>query len=110
MTPVVTRVGQRTQRVYVMGQRTRGDNRSFRSNLSFNSRLILAPDYMLRYLVAHAVVLVAIPDHSAKSWLTVQSLCRTRIRRGSGYADIGRSYGWDWAMCPRGRARSDVSN
>jgi Protein of unknown function DUF45 len=44
-------------------------------NLSFNWRLILAPDFVLRYLVTHETVHLAVPDHSAKFWLTVQSLC-----------------------------------
>ena len=47
-----------------------------RAYLSFNWRLILAPDYVLRYLVTHEAVHLAIPDHSAKFWLTAQSLCR----------------------------------
>ena len=42
---------------------------------SRNWRLILAPDFVLRYLVTHEVVHLAIPDHSAKFWLTVQSIC-----------------------------------
>jgi len=74
--PVAARVGQRPQRVYVMDQRTRWGNCSSRRNLSFSWRLILMPDYVLRYLVTHEVVHLAIPDHSAKFWLTVQSLCR----------------------------------
>ena len=74
--PTVTaRVGQTPERVYVMGQRTKWGNCSPRRNLSFNWRLILAPDDVLRYLVAHEVVHLAVPDHSAKFWLTVQSLC-----------------------------------
>ena len=74
--PVVTaRTGQEPLRVYVMGQRTKWGNCSSRRNLSFNWRLILAPDFVLRYLVAHEVVHLVVPDHSAKFWLTVQSLC-----------------------------------
>ena len=74
--PVVTaRIGQEPARVYVMGQRTKWGNCSSRRNLSFNWRLILAPDFVFRYLVAHEVVHLAVPDHSAKFWLTVQSLC-----------------------------------
>ena len=46
-----------------------------RGNLSFNWRLVLAPDFVLRYLVTHEVAHLAVPDHSAKFWLTVQSLC-----------------------------------
>jgi predicted metal-dependent hydrolase len=72
---ITARLRQRPQRVYVMGQRTKWGNCSSRKNLSFNWRLILAPDVVLRYLVTHEAVHLAIPDHSAKFWLTVQSLC-----------------------------------
>jgi len=72
---VTARIRQRAQRVYVMGQRTKWGNCSALRNLSFNWRLILAPDFVLRYLVTHESVHLAIPDHSPKFWLTVQSLC-----------------------------------
>ena len=36
---------------------------------------MLAPDFVLHYLVTHEDVHLAILDHSAKFWLTVQSLC-----------------------------------
>jgi hypothetical protein len=72
---VTTRLRQRPRRVYVMGQRTKWGNCSADRNLSFNWRLILAPDSVLRYLVTHEAVHLAVPDHSTKFWLTVQSLC-----------------------------------
>ena len=72
---VTAYIGQEPRRVYVMGQRTKWGNCSSRRNLSFNWRLILAPDFVLRYLVTHEVVHLAVPDHSVKFWLTVQSLC-----------------------------------
>lgn len=34
-----------------------------------------SPLAVLRYLVTHEAVHLAVPDHSAKFWLTVQSLC-----------------------------------
>jgi hypothetical protein len=77
---VTARLQQRAQRIYVMGQRTKWGNCSARRNLSFNWRLILAPDFVLHYLVTHETVHLAIPDHSAKFWLTVQSLCRETER------------------------------
>lgn len=73
---VTARIGHRPERLYVMDQRTKWGNCSSRKNLSFNWRLILAPDYVLRYLVTHETVHLAVPDHSVKFWLTVQSLCR----------------------------------
>jgi predicted metal-dependent hydrolase len=72
---VTARLRQSPRRIYVMGQRTKWGNCSAERNLSFNWRLILAPDFVLRYLVTHEAVHLAIPDHSAKFWLAVQSLC-----------------------------------
>lgn len=69
------RVKRTPNRIYVMGQRTKWGNCSALGNLSFNWRLILAPDYVLRYIVTHEMVHLAIPDHSQRFWLTVQSLC-----------------------------------
>jgi hypothetical protein len=58
-----------------MGQRTKWGNCSALHNLSFNWRLIMAPDFVMRYLVTHEAVHLAVPDHSQRFWLTVQSLC-----------------------------------
>lgn len=69
------RLRLRPGRIYVMGQRTKWGNCSAQRNLSFNWRLILAPEFVLRYIVTHEVTHLAIPDHSAKFWLTVQSRC-----------------------------------
>lgn len=69
------RVKRTPNRVYIMGQRTKWGNCSALGNLSFNWRLIMAPDYVLRYIVTHEMVHLAIPDHSQRFWLTVQSIC-----------------------------------
>lgn len=74
------RVKRTPNRVYVMGQRTKWGNCSALGNLSFNWRLIMAPDYVLRYIVTHEMVHLAIPDHSPRFWLTVLSLCPTTDR------------------------------
>jgi predicted metal-dependent hydrolase len=72
---VSVRFRHQPRRVYVMGQRTKWGNCSNHKNLSFNWRLILAPGAVLQYLVTHEAVHLAVPDHSAKFWLTLQSLC-----------------------------------
>ena len=72
---VLPRVRRSPGKLYVMEQRTKWGNCSALGNLSFNWRLIMAPDFVLRYLVTHEAVHLAIPDHSQKFWLTVQSLC-----------------------------------
>lgn len=75
----IAEVGKRLKRapnrIYVMGQRTKLGNCSALGNLSFNWRLVMAPDFVLRYIVTHEMVHLAVPDHSRKFWLTVQSLC-----------------------------------
>lgn len=72
----VTRKLQRFPRkIYVRGQRTKWGNCSSHQNLSFNWRLVMAPEFVARYLITHEAVHLAIPDHSKKFWLTVQSLC-----------------------------------
>ena len=75
LSTVTRRLGARPNRVYVMDQRTKWGNCSARGNLSFSWRLVLAPEFVLRYLVTHEAVHLVVPDHSAKFWLTVQSLC-----------------------------------
>jgi predicted metal-dependent hydrolase len=62
-------------RIYIMDQRTKWANCSRLRNLSFSWRIIMAPESVLRYLVAHEVVHLAVPDHSQRFWLTVQGIC-----------------------------------
>jgi predicted metal-dependent hydrolase len=98
---LISRLGQRPSRVYLMGQRTKWGNCSRRRNLSFNWRLIMAPPAVLRYLVTHEAVHLAIPDHSSKFWLTVQSLCPElerakqwlRENKGRMMVDLGEVVG-----------------
>jgi len=68
------RTGKYPNKIYVMGQRTKWGNCSRLQNLSFNWRLIMAPDFVFRYLVTHEFVHLEVPDHSKRFWLTVQSL------------------------------------
>ena len=35
----------------------------------------MAPEFVLRYIVTHEMVHLAIPDHSNRFWLTVKSMC-----------------------------------
>lgn len=75
LTAVCAHLNRTPTNVYVMGQRTKWGNCSARGNLSFNWRLIMAPEHVLRYIVVHEAVHLAVPDHSKKFWLTVNSLC-----------------------------------
>jgi predicted metal-dependent hydrolase len=77
---VADSLGVTLGRLYIMDQRTKWGNCSALGNLSFNWRIVMAPAYVLQYLVTHEVVHLAIPDHSRRFWLTVQSICRETER------------------------------
>lgn len=62
-------------RIYIMDQRTKWGNCSPRGNLSFNWRIVMAPESVLDYVVAHEVLHLAQPDHSPRFWLALQSVC-----------------------------------
>jgi predicted metal-dependent hydrolase len=72
---LMKRISKNPGKVYIMGQRTKWGNCSSLQNLSFNWRLIMAPEYVVRYLVTHEAVHLEVPDHSKRFWLTVQSIC-----------------------------------
>ncbi len=72
---VTEKWGRHPNKVYIMEQKTKWGNCSSLQNLSFNWRLILAPDFVLKYIVIHEVVHLEVPDHSPRFWLTLQSLC-----------------------------------
>jgi predicted metal-dependent hydrolase len=72
---ITPQIKREPRKVYVMGQRTKWGNCSAQGNLSFNWRLIMAPNFVLRYIVAHEATHLAIPDHSQRFWLTLQTMC-----------------------------------
>ena len=51
---VCKRLKRAPNRVYVMDQRTKWGNCSAQGNLSFNWRLVMAPEFVLRYIVTIA--------------------------------------------------------
>ena len=75
LTVVLPKLSASAGRVYVMDQRTKWGNCSALGNLSFSWRMIMAPPFVLEYLVTHEAVHLVVPDHSKRFWLTVQSLC-----------------------------------
>lgn len=89
--PLTRKLNRTPNRIYIMNQRTKWGNCSVLGNLSFNWRLIHAPPYVLRYLVTHEAVHLAVPDHSKRFWLTVQSLCPETERARQWLSANGRS-------------------
>ena len=64
----------------IRGQRTRWASCSSRGHMSFNWRLLLAPERVLEYVVWHEVCHLEILEHSARFWRLLE-------RRWPGYRE-----------------------
>ena len=67
-------LNKRPASVTIRDQKSRWGSCSSAGSLSFNWRLILAPDNVLDYVVAHEVGHMAVHNHSPAFWRTVDKL------------------------------------
>lgn len=72
--PKADQLGCRMGRVSVRDTRSRWGSCSTAGNLSFCWRLILAPAFVVDYVVAHEVAHLRVRDHSPRFWQTVAEL------------------------------------
>ena len=72
---LAARHGLDFRRVIIRDQKRRWGSCSASGTLSFNWRLMLAPESVGRYLVAHELAHRAHPDHSRRFWAKVAELC-----------------------------------
>ena len=63
------------KKVVIRDQKRRWGSCSASGTLSFNWRLLLGPEAVARYLVAHELANRAEPNHSRRFWLKVAELC-----------------------------------
>jgi predicted metal-dependent hydrolase len=68
----VAEAGVDYERLSIRGQRTRWGSCSSTGTLSFNWRLLLAPEDVLDYVVWHEVCHLKVPDHSKRFWREVE--------------------------------------
>ena len=69
------RLGRRCGRITVRDQRTRWGSCSGNGNLNFSWRLILAPENVLDYVVAHEIAHLTEMNHGPRFWNHVGRLC-----------------------------------
>jgi hypothetical protein len=62
------------RKVIIRSQRRRWGSCSSRGTLSFNWRILLAPEAVADYLVAHELAHIENPDHSQRFWAAVGKL------------------------------------
>jgi predicted metal-dependent hydrolase len=67
--------GHSYKRLTIRGQRTRWASCSQSGTMSFNWRLLLAPEPVLDYVVWHEVCHLDIMDHSPRFWALLRSRC-----------------------------------
>jgi len=73
----------------IRGQKTRWASCSTTGHMSFNWRLLLAPEAVLDYVVEHEVCHLEVMDHSARFW----SLLESRVPDWRDHARWLRRYG-----------------
>jgi predicted metal-dependent hydrolase len=71
---LAARIGREVARVNVRDTKSRWGSCSGQGNLSFSWRLILAPEPVLDYVVAHEVAHLAEMNHGPRFWRLVESL------------------------------------
>ena len=69
------RAGTAFTRLQIRGQRTRWASCSTTGAMSFNWRLLLAPEPVLDYVVEHEVAHLELLDHSPRFWRLLASRC-----------------------------------
>lgn len=68
-------LGRKAGRVTVRDTKSRWGSCTVAGDLNFSWRLILAPAFVLDYLVAHEVAHLKVKDHGPRFWRTVAELC-----------------------------------
>jgi len=71
---LAAQIGREVRRVNVRDTKSRWGSCSGRGNLSFSWRLILAPEAVLDYVVAHEVAHLVEMNHGPRFWSLVESL------------------------------------
>ncbi|MCZ7642744.1 MAG: M48 family metallopeptidase [Pseudorhodoplanes sp.] len=80
-------LGVRIRRVSVRDQSSRWGSCSTTGVLSYSWRLILAPSFVLDYLVAHEVAHLVEMNHSARFWRLVDRMC-PHVQRAKTWLDV----------------------
>ena len=93
--PLAAQIGRQVGQIRVADPRTRWGSCSGRGTLSFNWRLVLAPEHVFDYVCAHEVAHLKHMDHSPAFWAVVARLHDDPSRAQAWLKDNGRALrGW----------------
>ena len=90
----VARAGTHYRGLTIRGQRTRWASCSSTGGMSFNWRLLLAPESVMDYVIEHEVCHLEVMDHSPRFWALLES----RVPGWREHAAWLRSYGSTLAL------------
>ena len=68
-------INKKVNNVTLKDTKSRWGSCSSLSNINYNWRIALAPDYVIDYLVSHEVSHLKHQDHSRNFWQCVKNLC-----------------------------------
>ncbi len=68
-------LGVRYNRLVIRGQKTRWGSCSRKSNLSFNWKLIMAPEPVINYVIIHELAHLKEMNHTKRFWELVAQYC-----------------------------------
>jgi predicted metal-dependent hydrolase len=71
-----SQMGTHCKRIVIRGQKTRWGSCSHKKNLSFNWKLIMAPEPVIEYVVIHELAHLKEMNHSKRFWELVAQHCQ----------------------------------
>jgi predicted metal-dependent hydrolase len=74
-TKLSSQMGISYKRLVIRGQRTRWGSCSHKKNLSFNWKLIMAPELVVEYVIIHELIHLKEMNHSKRFWELVARYC-----------------------------------
>jgi predicted metal-dependent hydrolase len=74
-TKLSSQMGISYKRIVIRGQRTRWGSCSHKKNLSFNWKLIMAPEPVVEYVIIHELIHLKEMNHSKRFWELVAQYC-----------------------------------
>lgn len=81
------KIGVKISSVSVKDTKSRWGSCSTRGNINYNWRIVLAPVYVIDYLVCHEVCHLIHPNHSTAFWNEVKNLC-SNYKEGRSWLKI----------------------